>query len=229
MRTREQAEMHSLLPLRKWFVQMCSAVETLRRYGVAHRCVRTRSTAPCLAHAARCVGAHSDIKLENFVLRGIDSVCLIDFGVSLAFGERDALAAAAGGSTFYLPPEAFGSTASSRKTQRSERLSFGQRRESTLRPTLCTRASAMASDLWALGVVLLETTSGHVFQTRKDRSMLGRIASDLVDAGGDATARWRQQLALYAVDVSVRRRRCSLLVAVADGARAPVSTSQFSR
>ena len=70
----------------KWATQIANAVSALHDVGVAHR----------------------DLKLENFVLRDDGSVCLIDFGVSAAYGKHGqsvANARATSGSTVYAPPE----------------------------------------------------------------------------------------------------------------------------
>ena len=39
-------------------------------------------------------------------------------------------------------------------------------------------AATADTDLWALGCVLLEICSGHLFQIRKDHLVLGRVAAE---------------------------------------------------
>ena len=49
-------------------------------------------------------------------------------------------------------------------------------------------SATVDTDLWALGCVILEICSGHLFQTRKDRLVLGRVA---LEDGQDGKQSWK--------------------------------------
>jgi serine/threonine protein kinase len=75
----------SALPLSRWCLELCNAVDMLHKLGIVHR----------------------DIKPENVLLRSDDALTLVlcDFGSAIMANSRSPLASQVVGSTAYLAPE----------------------------------------------------------------------------------------------------------------------------
>ena len=73
------------------------------------------------------------------------------------------------------------------------------------------RRQLCGGDLWALGVVLLELASGHVFQLRRDCLVLGKAACGYAADAATSASRWRAFLASFLVDIVV----CACVASVA--------------
>ena len=225
----EELERLNALPLTRWSLEICSAVLSLHDASVAHR----------------------DLKLENFVLRDDNSLCLVDFGVSAVYHKRTGGLLTAGssatlvGSTFYAAPELMRRAPSKRSTQPTSLMATTTMTTTTTSSSAVTllssslstpappsvsvsalpatatpyvsgpshmidaeqqydeRDAAFAADRWALGVLLLELCSGHVFQMHRNRPTLGQLALGALDAGA-----WHDTRTLFCAGVVPACCRC---------------------